>query len=149
MLNPHILGVNDKIYLFFVFISIGLLKLDTPIELNQYIQPVELSDVCDSPRMKGLPVTVAGTGRTTKEEPVSEDVLRYAQFTTMPSSSCVPYTNFKRASDSIICGFGNDTTEQVAHKGDSGSYIDIHHLCILDIYQRMFGYFSRHLSLAR
>lgn len=93
-----------------------------PITFNEYVQPVELSSVCDTPRMNKLSVTVAGTGRTQKEEPVSEDVLRYAQFTTMASRSCVPFMKYHIHEDTVICGFGNAITNQAAHKGDSGNY---------------------------
>lgn len=70
--------------------------------------------------MEGLPVTVAGTGRTIQDKPASDHILRYLQFETIASESCVSYTRFKRGLDTIICGFGNSTMQQAAYKGDSG-----------------------------
>lgn len=70
--------------------------------------------------MDGLPVTVAGTGRTTRNEPASDFILRFVQFETIASESCLSYTKFERPPKTILCGFGNSTTHQAAHKGDSG-----------------------------
>lgn len=96
------------------------MKLPKSTTLNEYIQPVKLTAICDFPHAGGVNVIGLGMGRyevLTNVAP-SDRRLRQAIFTTISSGYCSTRTNYKLDPNSIICA---PIGWQTLFKGDSGT----------------------------
>lgn len=111
---------NLNIYLRFSFYNTALLELSKPITFNQYIQPIQLTTVCDTPHMGGVPVVAAGTGRTELDKPPSDYLIRHAQLTTISSELCATRKLYEKNPLTVICVYETPVGGQAAFKGDSG-----------------------------
>lgn len=94
-----------------------MIRLPHKIQFSQYIQPVQLPSVCETP--KNIEVIAIGRGATSDHSGISRQ-LRFAELTTLSTSDCrktFPFLIFRK---SVICA-QNQASLQSICKGDSGS----------------------------
>lgn len=118
--------------------TIALLELPAPIKFSQYIKPVKLTNVCDTPHLGGQAVIAAGMGLTEGQKVYADDRskirLREVNLITLASDYCSKakidmYSNGNVTRDilinnhrhGIICVEPNYAQEQYTARGDSGN----------------------------
>lgn len=90
--------------------SKALLKLSTPLELNEKIQPIKLPSDCGEDVFNDVITTIVGTGLTGMFS--SDGILRETKLITFPSEEC-------GKDKSYIC-LNSTVFASTPHSGDSG-----------------------------
>lgn len=77
----------------------------------------------DASQLGGQVVVAAGTGRNKLDQPISDCLLRFANFLTISSQLCVRQMLYEMNPNAIICaGVNFANNNQSIYKGDSGIY---------------------------
>lgn len=96
--------------------DIALIRLDTPVEYSDTIQPIALP-----PRRNlfhGITAIASGFGLQNTSAPSIAPILQWANLDTIDNAQCYKSFGFLVARSSVICAVG--TTGQSACNGDSG-----------------------------
>lgn len=98
--------------------DIALIELVEPIELNSFIQPIELATCEDDDFAERFDVVAVGNGYKKSEGGIA-DILQYAPMTTTPIPLCMRVFPFLVHRASVFCA-ENDKKRSSVCTGDSG-----------------------------
>lgn len=96
----------------------GLLRLPNAVQSSAYIQPAKLPTDCDAQIYESQPMLAVGNGRVGFAIEILDNIVRYANLTTIPREDCMWIVKNPADSRSFVCAYSPISSS--VHSGDSG-----------------------------